>query len=227
MKYLDLKRYAPALIAGMLLVITGCTTVGPSPADRRSQTSTVTLPTHHLDPDLAAHQARAAKGDPEAQFTLGKMYETGLGAPQSYAEAAQWYRQAAEQGHAAAQFYLGAMYGSARGVARDYAAAVMWFRKSAEQGYRDAFYPMAYAHEHGIGVAKDDSQAIAWYLKSAEAGVWQAMDRLGTAYRNGELGLTPDAEKAKDWSTRTAATRGREQKFSMPVRPPQEAGARP
>ena len=40
-------------------------------------------------------------------FSEGVMYLTGQGVAKDYAEAAQWYRMAAEQGHAAARLYLG------------------------------------------------------------------------------------------------------------------------
>ncbi len=159
-------------------------------------------------PKLAGQRAKSLAGDANEQFILAGMYERGEGAPRSYAEAAKWYRLAAEQGHAAAQFYLGAMYGSSRGVERSFKAAVWWYSKSAAQGYRDAFYPMAFAHEYGIGVGKDEKVAIQWYEKSAGAGVWQAHERLGKAYLNGELGLFPDAEKAKVWSAQAETLKG-------------------
>ena len=42
-------------------------------------------------------------GVPEKQFILGNVYYKGEGAPQDYAEAATWYRLAADQGFAPAQ----------------------------------------------------------------------------------------------------------------------------
>lgn len=36
------------------------------------------------------------------------MYERGLSLPQDYAQAAEWYRRAADQGHKIAQFDLAA-----------------------------------------------------------------------------------------------------------------------
>jgi TPR repeat protein len=38
------------------------------------------------------------------------MYETGEGVAHDYAEAAKWYRQAAEQAHVKAQYNLGVSY---------------------------------------------------------------------------------------------------------------------
>ncbi len=49
------------------------------------------------------------------------MYDKGLGVTQDYAQAAKWYRKAAEQGHAYAQFNLGYMYRFGQGVPQDYA----------------------------------------------------------------------------------------------------------
>ena len=49
----------------------------------------------------------AEQGLRGAQANLGHMYDEGLGVPQSYDEAAGWYRLAAEQGLAKAQRQLG------------------------------------------------------------------------------------------------------------------------
>ena len=49
--------------------------------------------------------ALAEQGHADAQFSLGFMYENGLGA-----EALKWYRLAAEQGLAEGQYNLGNMY---------------------------------------------------------------------------------------------------------------------
>ena len=49
----------------------------------------------------------AEQGDADAQSLLGAMYNGGLGVPQDYAEAARWFRFAADQGLAIAQYRLG------------------------------------------------------------------------------------------------------------------------
>jgi TPR repeat protein len=48
------------------------------------------------------------------------------------AQAARWYRKAAEQGLADAQHSLGRAFETACGVAHDDMQAVHWFRKAAE-----------------------------------------------------------------------------------------------
>jgi hypothetical protein len=76
---------------------------------------------------------RAAAGDPEAQFTLGKNYEAGRsGLKQDYVEAAAWYRKSAEQGNVYAQASLGILYHSGKGLPHDDVQAEMWFTISAE-----------------------------------------------------------------------------------------------
>ena len=48
----------------------------------------------------------AEQGAAEAQYNLGSMYADGRGVPKDEAEAARWYRLAADQGDASAQFML-------------------------------------------------------------------------------------------------------------------------
>ncbi len=62
---------------------------------------------------------------------LGFMYANGQGVFRDYAEAAKWYRLAAEQDGAAAQAKLGFMYGKGRGVTQDYVQAHMWLNLAA------------------------------------------------------------------------------------------------
>ena len=73
------------------------------------------------------------QGNAKAQFSLGAMYDKGLGVPQDYAEAVGWWRKAAEQGNAKAQYNLGVMYGNGLGVPQDYAQALMWFNLAASR----------------------------------------------------------------------------------------------
>src|SRR3990167_2084457 len=81
----------------------------------------------------------AEKGDAAlAQLYLGLMYAQGQGVPQDYAEAARWYRRAAEQGYDAAQFRLGMLYFEGEGFPQDYKEAMRWIRLAADQGLSDA-----------------------------------------------------------------------------------------
>lgn len=62
------------------------------------------------------------------------MYANGKGVPKDDAEAARWYRLAAEQGYSAAQTNVGVMYDSGKGVLKDKVAAHMWFNIGSANG---------------------------------------------------------------------------------------------
>src|SRR6266550_1223644 len=82
---------------------------------------------------LNALRARAALGNPKAQFGLASAYYLGKGVPQDYAEALRWYKMAAEHGNAKGQFDLGTVYNEGIGLPPDYIEASRWFRKAADQ----------------------------------------------------------------------------------------------
>src|ERR1700683_5476371 len=71
----------------------------------------------------AAARVRAQRGDAEAQSDLAFMYLHGNGVPLNYAEAARWYRTAADQSYAKAQTNLGSMYYYGEGVPQNYTEA--------------------------------------------------------------------------------------------------------
>ncbi len=60
--------------------------------------------------------------------------------PQDYAEAAKWYRLAADQGDTGGQYNLGLMYARGQGVPQDDTEAVKWYRLATEQGFAEAQY---------------------------------------------------------------------------------------
>jgi hypothetical protein len=117
-------------------------------------------------------------GNPKAQLYLGSLYGNGKGVPLDHAEAAKWYRKAAEQGYAKAQWYLGLAYYSGTGVPRDYAEAVKWQRKAADQGLAEAQIELGNLSYRGEGVPQDLAEAEKWYRKAAEQGNAKAKDYL-------------------------------------------------
>ena len=53
--------------------------------------------TNDQSTDLEKLIQQASQGNADAQFNLGVMYDIGQGVPQDDAEAAKWYRLAADQ----------------------------------------------------------------------------------------------------------------------------------
>lgn len=80
----------------------------------------------------------AERGDAEARYNLGVMYEKGQGVPQDYAEAVKWYLLSAQQGVAEAQYNLGVMYFNGNGVRQNYVTTYAWVNLAAAQGNKDA-----------------------------------------------------------------------------------------
>ena len=72
--------------------------------------------------------------------------------PRTSAQAAAWYRKAADQGHAVAQYNLGVLYRDGEGVPKDLAQAVAWFRKAADQGNAAAQNNLGVLYANGEGV---------------------------------------------------------------------------
>ena len=120
--------------------------------------------------NLSHWQQRAEKGNANAQFNLGAMYDSGEGVPEDDAEAAKWYRQAADQGHINAQFNLGVMYANGEGVTEDAFEAATWYQKAADQGDYRAQYNLGALYANGDGVPQSDRESYVWISVSAMSG---------------------------------------------------------
>jgi TPR repeat protein len=131
------------------------------------------------------------------QYCLGLSYAFGLNHKRDLAQAATWFRNAAERNHAPAQAFLGFFYEKGNGVKADPAEAVKWFRKSADQNNPDGLYHMGRAYEHGIGVSKDLTQARTYYTKAAAAGAQDAPLALAGLGKAPE-GLTSSQEQINE-----------------------------
>jgi TPR repeat protein len=62
------------------------------------------------------------------------LYYFGLGVPQNYKQAAQWYLKAADKGNNNAMYNLGGMYEKGRGVTKNPDTAIFWWKKAAALG---------------------------------------------------------------------------------------------
>lgn len=136
----------------------------------------------------AANEYRplAERGDPEAQYRIGRMYEFGNGYAQDKAQGIAWIRKAAAQGHVDAEQELGVVYATGDGVPQDDVQAVAWFRKAAEQGDATAQYNLGLLYAKGQGVTKDYAQSVDWWRKSAAQGNADAQFKLAVVYHTGE-----------------------------------------
>ena len=164
--------------------------------------------TKEINPAL---MAKAKAGNADAEFYIGFAHQEGRGFPQSYSEAAVWYRKAAEQGNANAQSVLGNLYSKGQGVPQDYAQAAIWWLKAAAQGEMFAQASLGSAYARGRGVPQDYTQAAVWYRKAAEQGEPEAQSDLGLLYEEGK-GVPQDYAEAYFWLDLAVAQETQEEK---------------
>ena len=112
----------------------------------------------------------ADKGEVEAQYNLGGMYDKGQGVTRDYAIAVSWFRKAADQGFAAAQLSLGIMYENGLGVPQDFTTAVSWYRRAAGQGNTAAQLNLGVMYDNGWGVRQNHVIAHMWFSLAAAMG---------------------------------------------------------
>lgn len=120
----------------------------------------------------AWYRSQAEAGDPEAQYRLGEIYESGLGEAGSKADdAVAWYRQAAAQGHSYAAFRLGRLLEQQAGQKE---AAAQAYRQASLAGLPEATYNLARLYRDGTGVKKDQRWAAKLYRQAYRAGLARA-----------------------------------------------------
>ena len=83
---------------------------------------------------------------------------------QDQAQAAEWYRKAAEQGLARAAYNLGSMYAMGQGVGRDQAEAYFWLGVAAESWSGEQHEQAAKARD-ALGVRLTPEQLAAAQLR--------------------------------------------------------------
>jgi hypothetical protein len=103
--------------------------------------------------------AKANAGDAAAQVQAGE----SSAAQHELAEAAAWYRKAADQGSVPGEMHLAALYrDGGKAFPRDMTQAAAWYRKAAEQGDPAAQGTMGTLYSVGQGVPRSDVEAYYW-----------------------------------------------------------------
>lgn len=156
--------------------------------------------------------ARAEAGQPEPQYQLGRLYESGAGVPQDDSLAAAWFRKAAQQDHLDAEFFLASLYLSGRGVPRDSTEAARRFRLAAERGHSWSQFwmtPSLFRTWKSTGDSTAVAEALRWLRAACDQGLPAAEFSLGSMYRTGD-GITEDSAQAVRWLTAAADHQSRD-----------------
>lgn len=125
---------------------------------------------NHSTAALEYFRLAAEQGHPQAQYNLGRIYQTG--AENTEADiplALHWYRKSAAQGCPEAEFMLAECAFHGTGTPQNREKAVSIYRELAQKGYPEARRRLADCLNQGTGTDPSPEQAAEWYLKAATA----------------------------------------------------------
>lgn len=146
------------------------------------------------DKKLAAdwlYQA-AKRGNANALFAVGRMYDLGEGVATDTQKAVVYYKEAALKGQPDAQNALGLFFYTGEIVGKDLPTARRWFIEAAQGGNADAMFNIGVMMANGDGGAKDMAMAYVWFKLAEEVG----LEKAGAAVKELDGKLTVE-EKAK------------------------------
>lgn len=149
-------------------------------------------------------QAAADKGDPAAEFELGRRLAEGDGVARDMAQAARWYQKAAEAGQPVAAYRIGSLYERGEGVKRDTAAAQSWYERASDAGNAQATHNLAVLLSEGANGQPDYARAFALFERAAAMGIADSQYNLGVLYARG-LGVSTDLVQSYKWFALAAA----------------------
>lgn len=122
---------------------------------------------------------RANRGDPNACFNLGGIYDSGLySVKEDQTQARHWYRLAAVGGEVRGAHNLACCYRDGPGPI-DLVQALKYFRIAAEGGHLPAITNVGLAYLNGSGVARDIQESEKWLTLGAQRGDPLAQQQLG------------------------------------------------
>ena len=152
---------------------------------------------------------RAAEGDAEAAFAVGRRYFDGVCVHKSFAEAHRWFAIAAAAGHACAAAAASYLRGEGLGVERDPRAARDGLRAAQEAGCRRAYYLQATLEEQSL---RPDRRTLARELleRGAELGDGHALNALAA-----QREMEEDRGAAEALYQRAAAAGNRAAKINL------------
>jgi uncharacterized protein len=129
--------------------------------------------------------ARAKNGDPQAEWEVAERYADGckdqrgkIIVRRSAAQAAPWFRRAAEHGNMFAQNTLGVLLGNGNGVRKNVEEALWWLKKVFRAGHSSVALNIAITYRENGNL----ESAFRWFQRGAEAGDGEALVQLGIHY---------------------------------------------
>ncbi len=164
-------------------------------APAQSTAETIAVPSGITPASLSE---AAGRGDPLALFEVAVRYTDGNGVQADRAEAAKWYKLAADRGFAPAQYRLGNMYEKANGVERNLPEAKRYYEMAARQGNAGAMHNLAVLLTSDVAGQPDYKAAADWFIKASDLGVRDSQFNLAILYARGS-GVPQSLEDSYKW----------------------------
>jgi serine/threonine-protein kinase len=155
----------------------------------------------------------AQGGNPVSQRLLAGLYDQSQ-VPTHAAEAASWYRKAADAGDLPSVLRYGQLLSLGKGVDKNELDATAKIKQAAEADYQPAWLILADRFEKGLGARRSDKDAAYWVRKAAEKGEVTAQAKLGDMYLRGK-GLDKDETEAVRWFRLAADKGNREAQYEL------------
>jgi TPR repeat protein len=149
-----------------------------STSNRTSLMDTNTNETEWMGQDRDSIKAAAEHDDKDSQFTLGYMYENGIGFKKSLPAAEIWYKRAAERDHWDAHCNLGFLYEKQK----KYNKAFKMYKPAAKRGSLQAQYNLGCLYAQGLGTSADKEKSLHWFKQAADNGHHEAQANVGYCY---------------------------------------------
>lgn len=167
---------------------------------------------------VSLYTAAAQRGDAEAQYQLGALYDRGLGVPPDLAQRQAWWNKSAAQGYAPALVALAELARSGDGVPKNDAEAARLYREAAQHGSSEGAVELARALAAGRGIARNAAEAWQWYsFAIALAGAGRVADSMQA--ERGQLGGQLTAAQRSDAEAKGKALAAKFMAQPKPRRP--------
>lgn len=200
----------------ILAAIAACLLAPNATAHEQSQTSTYSakllkearvkelgaLDQSELRAAARLYRTAAERGEAEAMYHMGRMFESGTGYAKDLLSAQRWYLKALRAGWIEARVPLARLY-LETGTASDKLKVLNLLDSAAQDGVAEAHYILAILAREGRELPKDHARAIRHFITAASQGSKEAAYELALSAETGD-GTKRDLERARSYYEQAA-----------------------
>ena len=151
-----------------VVAVLGLTACGPSPEELVQQGKTF-LDNDNCEEAVKCFEKAIKKGNAEAMYEMGCMYDYGTCVEEDEESAAKWFKNAADCDYPEAQNQLAWMYSGGNGVVQSDEKAVKWAQLALEHGdYWESYFILGCYSVKGTVVPQDHKKAVDYLQKAAD-----------------------------------------------------------